>query len=153
MFPYAFTAMNYSPSLRRRLVRLNVPAAILLLLLQRAPMLRVLISADSGVITAPVSAALKSAVASLGALGVPGTLVDPKLALFTANSPALKIGENDTYSASLPALFLSVGAFAFVPGAKDAALIVSLPPGGYTVQVSGADGGTGEAIVEVYEIP
>lgn len=96
---------------------------------------------------------IRAAGPSLGALGVPGTLVDPKLELFTAANPAVKIGENDNYSASLPALFLSVGAFAFVPGAKDAALIVSLPPGGYTVQVSGADGGTGNAIVEVYELP
>jgi hypothetical protein len=29
---------------------------------------------------------------------------------------------------------------------------VSLPAGGYTIQVSGADGGTGNAIVEVYEV-
>jgi len=28
-----------------------------------------------------------------------------------------------------------------------------LPAGGYTVQVSGADGGTGEALVEIYELP
>jgi len=46
-----------------------------------------------------------------------------------------------------------VGAFPFVPGAKDAALTVSLPPGGYTVQVQGAGGGTGTALVEIYELP
>jgi hypothetical protein len=40
-----------------------------------------------------------------------------------------------------------------VPGGKDAAFTVSLPAGGYTVQVSGADGGTGTAIVEIYELP
>ncbi len=90
---------------------------------------------------------------SLGALGVPGTLVDPKLELFSATNPPAKIAENDNYSASLPTIFASVGAFAFVPGAKDAALMISLPAGGYTVQVSGADGGTGSAIVEVYELP
>ncbi|MBC7365523.1 MAG: immunoglobulin domain-containing protein [Undibacterium sp.] len=96
---------------------------------------------------------IRAAGPSLGALGVPGTLVDPKLELFTATSPAVKIGENDNYSASLPTVFSSVGAFPFIVGAKDAALIVSLPAGGYTVQVSGADGGTGSAIVEVYELP
>jgi hypothetical protein len=26
-------------------------------------------------------------------------------------------------------------------------------PGGYTAQVAGADGGTGEALIEVYELP
>jgi hypothetical protein len=47
----------------------------------------------------------------------------------------------------------SVGAFALNLGSKDAAITVSLPAGGYTVQVSGADGGVGEAIVEIYELP
>ncbi len=94
---------------------------------------------------------IRAAGPSLGALGVAGTLVDPKLELF--NSSQVKISENDNYSPTLPAVSSSVGAFPFVPGAKDAALMVSLPPGGYTVQVSGADGGTGDAIVEVYELP
>ncbi len=88
---------------------------------------------------------------SLGALGVPGTLADPKLQLF--NSAQTKIDENDTYAASLAPTFAAVGAFALTPGAKDAALVVTLPAGGYTVQVSGADGGTGSAIVEIYELP
>jgi hypothetical protein len=94
---------------------------------------------------------IRAAGPSLGALGVPATIADPKLELFTAAGS--KIAENDSYAASLNTIFTSVGAFAFVPNAKDAALIVSLPPGGYTVQVSGADGGTGVAIVEVYELP
>ncbi|MBC7366388.1 MAG: hypothetical protein H7343_06170 [Undibacterium sp.] len=46
-----------------------------------------------------------------------------------------------------------MGAFPLPPGSKDAALVVALPAGGYTVQVSGADGGTGTAIVEIYELP
>lgn len=32
-------------------------------------------------------------------------------------------------------------------------LVLTLPPGRYTAQVSGADGGTGQAIVEIYELP
>ena len=94
---------------------------------------------------------IRAAGPSLGSLGVAGTIADPKLELFTSSGS--KIAENDTYAASLNAIFASVGAFGFVANAKDAALIVSLPPGGYTVQVSGADGGTGVAIVEVYELP
>lgn len=88
---------------------------------------------------------------SLGALGVPGTLVDPKLVLQTSGQ--VPVAENDTFAASLANVFTTVGAFAFQPGAKDAAIVVSLPAGGYTVTVSGADGGTGTAIVEVYELP
>ena len=93
---------------------------------------------------------IRAAGPSLGALGVPGTLVDPKLVLRDSNQTV--VAENDTYAAALAPVFAATGAFAFVPGAKDAALIVSLPAGGYTVTVSGADGGTGAAIVEVYEL-
>jgi hypothetical protein len=94
---------------------------------------------------------IRAAGPSLGALGVSNVLADPKPQVF--NSSAAKIAENDTYDPALSGVFANLGAFAFTPGAKDAALIVNLPPGGYTVQVSGADGGTGSAIVEVYELP
>jgi hypothetical protein len=49
--------------------------------------------------------------------------------------------------------FSSVGAFQLTPGSKDAAITISLPANAYTVQVSGADGGVGEALVEIYELP
>ena len=90
---------------------------------------------------------------SLGALGVPGVLADPKIDLFTAAAVPVRIGSNDNYASSLAPVFASVGAFALVPGSRDAAFTVALPAGGYTVQVSGADGGTGTAIVEIYELP
>jgi len=35
---------------------------------------------------------------------------------------------------------------------KDAALVVTLPPGGYTAVVSGADGGAGVVLVEAYDL-
>ena len=54
---------------------------------------------------------------------------------------------------TLPPVFASVGAFALAPQSRDAALVVTLPPGQYTAQISGADGGTGVALVEVYEVP
>jgi hypothetical protein len=50
-------------------------------------------------------------------------------------------------------VFSSVGAFALPAGSRDAALVVSLPPGSYTAQVSGVGGLTGDAIIEVYELP
>ena len=46
-----------------------------------------------------------------------------------------------------------MGAYAFKGGSKDAALVVTLQPGVYTAQVSGANGGTGDGVVEVYEVP
>ena len=53
---------------------------------------------------------------------------------------------------SLASTFVGVGAFALDSGSRDAALAVVLQPGGYTVQVRGADGGTGEALIELYEL-
>ena len=83
---------------------------------------------------------------------VPGVLLDPKLELYDAN--AVKIAENDNWDASLAETFRAVGAFALTSGSKDAALMVTLNAGSsYTAQVKGADGGTGEALVEVYELP
>jgi hypothetical protein len=46
-----------------------------------------------------------------------------------------------------------VGAFALPASSRDAALLVTLQPGSYTVQVSGVGGTTGVALVEVYEVP
>jgi hypothetical protein len=87
----------------------------------------------------------------LAALGVTGTLADPKLEIFDGTTA--KVAENDSWNASLAPVFTSVGAFGLNPGSRDAALVVSLAPGSYTAQVSGVGGLTGDAIIEVYELP
>ena len=45
------------------------------------------------------------------------------------------------------------GAFALNSSSTDSALLVTLPPGIYTAQVSGKNGATGVALIEVYEAP
>ncbi len=87
----------------------------------------------------------------LGAFGVTGVLADPKLEIFDAQGA--KVTENDSWAASLAGTFASVGAFALDNGSRDAALLALLPPGSYTAQVRGSDGGTGEALIEIYEAP
>ncbi len=87
---------------------------------------------------------------TLASFGVGGTLADPKLEIYSGTT---KIVENDNWSAAIGGTFGSVGAFPLVNGSRDAALVVSLMPGAYSAQVSGIAGGTGEALVEVYEIP
>jgi hypothetical protein len=47
---------------------------------------------------------------------------------------------------------MALAAFPLAKGSKDAALLLELAPGAYTVQVAGAGGSTGVALVEVYEI-
>jgi len=39
------------------------------------------------------------------------------------------------------------------PGSPDSELLVTLPPGGYTAEVTGADGGTGVALCGIYQLP
>jgi hypothetical protein len=84
--------------------------------------------------------------------GVPGVLTDPVLAVFNG---ATKINVNDNWggNADVVGLATAVGAFALPATSKDAVLAITLPPGSYSVQVAGADGGTGVALVEVYEVP
>lgn len=84
---------------------------------------------------------------------VPGVLQDPRLALY--NQEQTKLNENDDWGndPALAAAFTAVGAFNLGATTKDAALLVTLPPGGYTAQVSGVGNTTGVALVEVYEVP
>lgn len=83
---------------------------------------------------------------------VPGALANPKLELYSGSN---KILENDDWggTAVLNTAFASVAAFALPANSRDAALLVTLAPGSYTAQISGVGGGTGVALVEVYEIP
>ena len=89
---------------------------------------------------------------ALAPFGVTGTLPDPELQLFSGST----VLESNTAwggNAQVVSAASSVGAFPWSSGAsKDSALLVTLPPGAYTVQVSGASGDTGVALVEVYEV-
>jgi outer membrane protein assembly factor BamB/subtilisin family serine protease len=83
--------------------------------------------------------------------GLTTALVDPKLEI--RNSAEQKIAENDNWNAALTTTFDAVGAYRFTAGSKDAALVITLPPGIYTAQLSGVGDTTGEGVVEVYEMP
>lgn len=86
--------------------------------------------------------------------GVTGQLADPRLDVFTSSGS--KIVENDDWDRSLIPTFNTVGAYQFTKdgsASKDAAILVTLPPGAYTAQVSGIGGGTGDSVIEVYVVP
>lgn len=90
---------------------------------------------------------------TLADFGVTGALADPRLQLFSGTT---LLRENNDWGgdAQLTTVGGSVGAFALANAtSKDAVLLVTLAPGSYTAQVAGADGGTGVALVEVYEVP
>lgn len=93
---------------------------------------------------------------TLGSFGVAGTIADPTIALFDASQA--KVAENDNWQSAadqpgLVAATAAVGAFDLNPGSADAAMLVTVQPGAYTVTVSGVSGATGVALVEIYEVP
>ncbi len=88
---------------------------------------------------------------ALAAFGISGTLADPALTIYDARGEV--VATNDDWNSSLATVFASVGAFAFSSGSKDAALSLTLPAGVYTARVTGAGSTTGEALLEVYDLP
>lgn len=100
---------------------------------------------------------------TLVGVGADMALADPKLTLYRATTVngaqvSTVVRENDDWetgnsAALVAAATASSGAFAVESGSKDAAILITLPPGHYTAQVSGTGGTTGLALVEVYEIP
>ena len=96
---------------------------------------------------------------ALTAFGVAGALADPQLEVYQGST---LLYANDNWSASatsaataaLATTFTRVGAFALPASTtRDAVLLITLAPGSYTAQVSGVNGTTGVALVEVYELP
>jgi hypothetical protein len=64
------------------------------------------------------------------------------------------VGRDSSFNAAaITAAGNSVGAFALPANSRDAALVATLAPGNYTVEVTGVGGTTGVALVEVYELP
>ncbi len=112
---------------------------------------------------------------ALGAapFNVPGTLAQPILQVYDANPSnsaagpkivaqiqgwggAPSPGPSSVAAGIQPAsaaAMSAVGAFSLPSGSADSALILTLPPGAYTAEVSGANGGSGIALVEIYEVP
>ena len=86
---------------------------------------------------------------------VPGVLAQPSLTVLDSGGNV--VASNTGWgTSSNPGLITStsasVGAFAFQANSADCAVIVSLPPGTYTAQVFGANGSTGVALAEIYEV-
>ncbi len=92
----------------------------------------------------------------LTAFGVTGALADPRLQIFDSAQRAVLGNDNWGQADFLGELVQAssyVGAFALEPGSRDAATLSLLDPGAYTIHLSGAGTATGEALVEVYEVP
>lgn len=102
---------------------------------------------------APKRVLLRAIGPGLAPYNVSGALVNPRLDVYPLGK-SVPIAGNDDWAgtAELKAAFASSGAFSLVDTSRDAALILSLDPGAYTVVLTGADGGTGYALVEIYDL-
>lgn len=103
--------------------------------------------------TSPQRMLFRAVGPGLAPLGVAGVLAQPTLTVFSG-SQVVATNTNWTTSpdaAAVRAAATSVSAFGLANG--DAALLVTLAPGSYTAQVSGAGAATGVALIEVYDLP
>lgn len=87
--------------------------------------------------------------------GISGVLAQPRLSLHTGS---LRVRTAFAWSAEtnmneIRQAANRAGAFPFDDNSKDSAILTTLSPGSWTVQVQGADDGTGVALLEVYDIP
>jgi hypothetical protein len=95
---------------------------------------------------------------ALAQFGVAGTLADPMLQLsrINADGTSALIGTDTGWggSAQIAATAATVGAFSWgALATADSALLVTLPPGAYTAEISGTSGDTGVSLAEVYDVP
>jgi hypothetical protein len=87
---------------------------------------------------------------------VTGVLEDPVLTVFNGSNAILSNddwGSDPIMADQTRTVAQSLFAFPLDEGSEDAGFVATLNPGIYTVVASGANGGTGVALVEVYEVP
>jgi hypothetical protein len=102
----------------------------------------------------PRSLLIRAVGPTLASYGVAGVAADPQLVIF--NRAGERVDGNDNWSdsgaAALRAAALKAGAFPLTEEGRDAAVVVQLDPGAYTIVVS-AKGTGGVVLAEVYELP
>jgi hypothetical protein len=84
-------------------------------------------------------------------LGAAGTLPDPALSLYTSGSSLIDSNTGWGNSSSIATASSQVGAFPLMASSADSALLESLNPGAYSVDVAGASGDTGMVLLEFYD--
>jgi hypothetical protein len=123
---------------------------------------------NAGVVIAgsqPKQILLRAVGPTLAEFGLGGVLAQPRLTLFdqsglviatnTGWGHAPAAGPSPVAADAMPAtgaIMSAVGAFPLAPGSGDCAMVVTVPPGSYSVQVDGLNGSTGYALFEYYEL-
>jgi subtilisin family serine protease len=103
---------------------------------------------------APTLVLIRAAGPALTRFGVGGVLAQPRLRVVRAGAElatAASWSAGDT-AVSIAEAATRMRAFSFPAGSEDSALLLFLPPGSYTAQVSGAGATTGIALLEIYRV-
>lgn len=93
---------------------------------------------------------------TLNQFGVAGPLAQPSLSVVDSSGDVIATNagwSNNSDAATIASDSAKAGAFSLPSGSADCALLLNLSPGSYTAVVSGANGGSGIALVEVYQVP
>jgi hypothetical protein len=93
---------------------------------------------------------------ALSQFSVAGVLAQPLLSIFTSSGTQLASNAgwgSNANAQQVSASFGATGAFALPSGSADSALLLTLATGSYTAEVSGLNNSTGNALIEVYEVP
>jgi hypothetical protein len=94
---------------------------------------------------------------ALGQFGVAGFLAHPALSIHqTQNGSDVTLYSNTGWGSSPVLLAAAAAVFAsptLPANSPDSELLLTLPPGGYSAEVSGSDGGSGVALCGIYELP
>jgi hypothetical protein len=103
--------------------------------------------------TAPRNVLIRGDGPALGAFGVSGPLPDPVLTVYNTSGTVVSTNTGWTTNANPGAIAtaaLEAGAFALPNPSLDSALLLTLQPGAYTVQITSAKGNSGIALFEAY---
>lgn len=90
---------------------------------------------------------------TLSTFGLAGALANPKITLLRGETV---VATNDDWGSAsnlsrITATSSAVGAFPLVAGSADAAILLTLDAGSYTVKLEGVGGTTGVGLIEVYQ--
>jgi hypothetical protein len=103
--------------------------------------------------TTPITILVRATGPALTQFGVTGALATPTLTLTSSKGAVIATDTGWNNSSSLSTAFSEAGAFSYAAGSADSAVVMTLAPGSYTVQVgSSVAANSGYVLLEVYVV-
>jgi hypothetical protein len=105
---------------------------------------------------APETVLIRGVGPTLASFGVTGALPNPMITVFSGTTQIAADANwatDPSTAAQISTAAAQAGAFPLPAGSNDAALLLTLQPGAYTMQVTSVSNGTGVVLLEVYEVP